>query len=93
MGEEQRRDFVEAMKGIDEKSTGHKSSALFTHLALVTGYGVGEIHRDSNSMAESSAAVTRKVQSARGKGLCEAETSSANNDVKLEVLPYLDTCV
>jgi hypothetical protein len=48
-------------------------------------YAVGEIHRDSNLMAEKSVTVTRRVQPARGKGFCEAETSNANNDVKLEV--------
>jgi hypothetical protein len=35
----------------------------------------------------------RRVQPARGNGFCKAETSSANNDVKPEILPYLDTCV
>ena len=76
-----------------ETSTGHKSGVLFTHLALVTNHGVGEIYRDSNPMAERSATVTRRVQPARGKGFCEAETSNANNDVKPEVLLYLDTFV
>jgi hypothetical protein len=49
-------------------------------------YAVGEIHRDSNPMAERSATVTIRVQPARGKGFCEAETSNANNDVKPEAL-------
>ena len=49
-------------------------------------YAVGEIHRDSNPMAERSATVTRRVQPARGKGFCEAETSNADNDVKPEAL-------
>jgi hypothetical protein len=66
---------------------------LLTHLALVTKYVVGEIHRDSNPMAERSATVTRRVQPARGKGFCEAETSNASDDVKPEVLLYLDTFV
>ena len=57
-----------------QTSAAHKSGALFTHLALVTKYVVGEIHRDSDSMAERSATVTRRVQPARGKGFCEAET-------------------
>jgi hypothetical protein len=47
-------------------------------------YGVGEVHEDSDPMAERSATVTRRVQPARGKGFCEAETSNANNDAKLE---------
>ena len=34
-------------------------------------YAVGEIHKDSNPMAERSATVTRRVQPARGKGFCE----------------------
>jgi hypothetical protein len=37
-------------------------------------YGVGEVHEDSDLMAERSATVTRRVQPARGKGFCEAET-------------------
>jgi hypothetical protein len=85
--------MVRRWKAIVETSAGHKSEALFTHLALVTKYGVGEIHRDSNPMAERSATVTRRVQPARGKGFCEAETSNANNNVKPEVLLYLDTFV
>ena len=38
-------------------------------------YGVGEVHEDSDPMAERSATVTRRVQPARGKGFCEVETS------------------
>ena len=94
-----------------QTSAGRKSGALFTHLALVTKYVVvGEIHKDSDPMAERSATVTRRVQPARGKRLCEAETSErstgtqirwqrglqpshASNDVKPEVLLYLDTFV
>jgi hypothetical protein len=35
-------------------------------------YGVvGEVHEDSDPMAERSATVTRRVQPARGKGFCE----------------------
>jgi hypothetical protein len=34
-------------------------------------YGVGEVHEDSDLMAERSATVTRRVQPARGKGFCE----------------------
>jgi len=37
-------------------------------------YGVVEVHEDSDLMAERSAIVTRRVQPARGKGFCEAET-------------------
>jgi hypothetical protein len=37
-------------------------------------YGVGEVHEDSDPMAERLATVTRRVQPARGKGFCEAET-------------------
>jgi hypothetical protein len=48
---------------------------------LNTKYGVREVHEDSNPMAERSATVTRRVQPARGKGFCEAETSNASNDV------------
>jgi hypothetical protein len=84
---------VRQWKAIVETSAGHKSGALFTHLALVTKKVSGEIGRDSNPMAERSATVTRRVQPARGKGFCEAEKSNANNDVKPEVLPYLDICV
>jgi hypothetical protein len=62
-------------KAIVQTSAGHKSGALFTHLALVTKYVVGEIHRDSIPMAERSATVTRRVQPARGTHFCEAETS------------------
>jgi hypothetical protein len=72
-------------EAIVQTSAGHKSGALFTHLALVTKYVVGEIHKDSNPMAERFATVTRRVQPARGKRFCKAETSNANNDVKLEV--------
>jgi hypothetical protein len=36
--------------------------------------GVGEVHEDSDPMAERSPTVTRRVQPARGKGFCEAET-------------------
>jgi hypothetical protein len=49
-------------------------------------YAVGEIHRDSNPMAERSATVTRRVPPTRGKGFCEAETSNADNDAKPEAL-------
>jgi len=80
-------------KAIVQTSAGHKSWALFTHLALVTKYVVEEIHRDSNPMAEGSASVTRRVQPARGKRFCETETSTASNDVKPEVLLYSDTFV
>jgi hypothetical protein len=45
-------------------------------------YGVGEVHKHSNPMAKRSATVARRVQPARGKGFCEAETSNANNNVK-----------
>jgi hypothetical protein len=34
-------------------------------------YGVGEVHDDSDPMAERSATVTRRVQPARGKGFFE----------------------
>jgi len=68
-------------EAIVQTSAGHKSGALFTHLALVTKYVVREIHRDSDPMAERSATVTRRVQRARGKRFCEVETSNANNDV------------
>ena len=44
-------------------------------------YGVREVHRHSDPMAERSATVTRRVQPARGKGFCEAKRSSAKNDV------------
>ena len=36
-------------------------------------------------MDERSTTVTRRVQPARGKSFCEAETLNANNEVKLEV--------
>ncbi len=48
-------------------------------------YGVGEVRRDSNPMAKRSATVTRRVQPARGKSFCEAETSKANGEVKPRV--------
>ena len=44
-------------------------------------------------MTGRSATVTRRVQPARGKRFCEAETSNASNDVRPEVLLYLDTFV
>jgi hypothetical protein len=80
-------------KAIVQTSAGHKSGALFTHLALVTKYVIGETYRDSNPMAKRSATVARRVQPVRGKEFCEAETSNANNDVKPEALLYLDTFV
>ena len=48
------------------------------------------VREDSNPMAERSAIVSRRVQPARGKGFCEAETSNANDKVKLEVLRQID---
>ena len=66
-----------------QTSAGHKSGALFTHLALVTKYVVGEIHRDSNPMAERSATVTRRVQPARGKRFCETETSERSTGTQI----------
>ena len=47
-------------------------------------YGVGEVHEDSNLMAERSITVTGRVQPAKGKSFCEAETSNANNNVKCQ---------
>jgi hypothetical protein len=47
---------------------------------------VGEVHKYLDPMAERFATVTRRVQPARGKSFCEAETSNANNDVKPEAL-------
>jgi hypothetical protein len=67
---------------------GRASARLRPQMPITTSnpkYCVGEVHEDSNPMAERSATVTRRVHPARGKGFCEAETSNANNDVKPEV--------